>query len=294
VNVKYQIFVSSTYEDLKDERNEVIKACLNMGHIPVGMEMFNAADEEQWQVITRTIDQCDYYVVIVAHRYGSTVDGISFTEKEYDYAVSQGVPVLGFIIDNDARWASNRIDKDHASVEALTRFKVKVKQKMVRSWSDKSELQAHFAVSLAQSVNLNPRRGWIRAPEAADADVAQSIAALAESVDDLRQTTGGHTNITPEVDFSAKRLLDILSATKWQVGNEQVSGLAFFALIAEALGGESILGDLIANRLEIDSKDVRRFLNSLELLGAVERRGSYFELSNIGRQMYRRFIAGSG
>lgn len=47
MNVKYQIFVSSTYEDLKDERNEVIKACLNMGHIPVGMEMFNAADEKQ-------------------------------------------------------------------------------------------------------------------------------------------------------------------------------------------------------------------------------------------------------
>ena len=45
MNVKYQIFVSSTYEDLKDERNEVIKACLNMGHIPVGMEMFNAAAE---------------------------------------------------------------------------------------------------------------------------------------------------------------------------------------------------------------------------------------------------------
>ena len=43
MNVKYQIFVSSTYEDLRDERNEVIKACLNMGHIPVGMEMFNAA-----------------------------------------------------------------------------------------------------------------------------------------------------------------------------------------------------------------------------------------------------------
>jgi hypothetical protein len=81
MNVKYQIFVSSTYEDLRDERNEVIKACLNMGHIPVGMEMFNAADEEQWAVITRTIDQCDYYVVIVAHRYGSTTpEGISFTE----------------------------------------------------------------------------------------------------------------------------------------------------------------------------------------------------------------------
>jgi Domain of unknown function (DUF4062) len=42
VNVKYQIFVGSTYEDLEDQRNEVIKACLDVGPIPVGMEMFNA------------------------------------------------------------------------------------------------------------------------------------------------------------------------------------------------------------------------------------------------------------
>ena len=90
MNPKYQIFVSSTYDDLKKERDEVIKAILEMGHIPVGMEMFSAADEEQWKIITRQIDQSDYYVVIVAHRYGSvTSEGLSYTEKEYDYAVQR-------------------------------------------------------------------------------------------------------------------------------------------------------------------------------------------------------------
>lgn len=91
--IKYQVFVSSTHQDLKDERDQVIKATLEMGHIPVGMEMFSAADEEQWRVITRQIDQSDYYVVIVAHRYGSVLEGVSFTEKEYDYAVQKGIPV---------------------------------------------------------------------------------------------------------------------------------------------------------------------------------------------------------
>ena len=188
MNVKYQIFVSSTYEDLRDERNEVIKACLNMGHIPVGMEMFNAADEEQWAVITRTIDQCDYYVVIVAHRYGSTTpEGISFTEKEYDYAVAQGVRVLGFVIEDGASWPNDRIDKHQAAVEALRGFKSKVKQKVVRFWRDKSELQAHFAMSLSTTINVNPRRGWIRAPEATDVDIAQTLSKLTEENARLRQ-----------------------------------------------------------------------------------------------------------
>jgi Domain of unknown function (DUF4062) len=294
LNVKYQIFVSSTFEDLRDERNEIIKACLSMGHIPVGMEMFNAADEEQWAVIQRTIDQCDYYVVIVAHRYGSTTpEGISFTEKEYDYAVSQGVPVLGFPIDNGARWPSNRIDKDQASVEALTRFKAKVKQKMVRFWSDRSELQAHFAVSLTQSVSLYPRRGWVRAPEAADADVAQSISALAQSVSDLQRLAANPPGTTPEAEFSAKSLLKYLSTRKWLIKGRETTGLEVFIGICEALGGGSATGDSIARQLEANADHLTRFLHSLELLGALSRRNYYFSVSDIGEQMYRILIVSS-
>jgi hypothetical protein len=197
MNVKYQIFVSSTYEDLKDERNEVIKACLNMGHIPVGMEMFNAADEEQWAVIQRTIDQCDYYVIIVAHRYGSTTrEGISFTEKEYDYAVAQGVPVLRFVIDDEAPWPSKFVDKQPSAVKALQHFKAKVKQKIVRFWRDKAELQAHFAMSLTTAINLNPRVGWVRAPEPTDVDIAQVLSKLTEENARLRQALDEKQTLT--------------------------------------------------------------------------------------------------
>src|SRR2546430_1293034 len=113
--VKYQVFVSSTYDDLKPQREQVIKATLEMGHIPVGMEMFSAADEEQWQLIARQIEQSDYYVVVCAHRYGSVTDGLSYTEKEYDYAVAIGVPVLAFILDDSAPWPRDLIETDSDS-----------------------------------------------------------------------------------------------------------------------------------------------------------------------------------
>jgi uncharacterized iron-regulated protein len=112
VNVKYQVFVSSTYEDLKDEREQVVKAVLEMGHIPVGMEMFSAADAQQWQIISRHIESSDYYVIIVAHRYGSMEGDRSYTEKEYDYAIERGVPVLAFVI---GRVAANQIEKGRRS-----------------------------------------------------------------------------------------------------------------------------------------------------------------------------------
>src|ERR1700704_3456743 len=98
---RYQIFVSSTYSDLVDERQDAIKAILDLGHIPAGMEGFPAIDIEQLKYIKKVIDQCDYYILIVAGRYGSVdVDGISFTEKEYQYAVETGKVVLAFVFEH--------------------------------------------------------------------------------------------------------------------------------------------------------------------------------------------------
>ena len=80
---KYQIFISSTYKDLIEARSKVRDAILSMMHFPVGMEMFNAADEEQWEIIQETIDSSDYYVLILGQRYGSVIEsgsdaGISY------------------------------------------------------------------------------------------------------------------------------------------------------------------------------------------------------------------------
>lgn len=82
MDVKYQIFVSSTYADLVDERRSVIESVLNLGHIPVGMEAFQASDDTLWDYIKRRIDDSDYYVLIVAERYGLELKGKSYTQME--------------------------------------------------------------------------------------------------------------------------------------------------------------------------------------------------------------------
>lgn len=43
---RYQVFISSTFEDLKEERKAIIETLLNAKYIPAGMEMFLASNEE--------------------------------------------------------------------------------------------------------------------------------------------------------------------------------------------------------------------------------------------------------
>jgi hypothetical protein len=82
---RYQVFISSTYTDLKVERQEVMQALLEMDCVPAGMELFPSTNENQWAVIENVIDDSDYYLLIVAGRYGSlTSEGISYTEREFD------------------------------------------------------------------------------------------------------------------------------------------------------------------------------------------------------------------
>ena len=186
MSIKYQIFVSSTYDDLRDEREQVLKATLEMGHIPVGMEMFSAADEEQWKIITRHINECDYYVVIVAHRYGSVADGISYTEKEYDYAISKGIPVLGFIIEDEAMWPTDRVDTNFEKKSSLEDFKVKVKKKPVSFWSSAFDLYGKFSIALGKQIASTPRPGWTRATDVVGSDVINELSRLSSENADLR------------------------------------------------------------------------------------------------------------
>ena len=98
---RYQVFVSSTYQDLQEERQEVMQALLGLYCIPSGMELFPAANEDQWTLIKGVIDDCDYYIVIVGGRYGSVgPEGISYTEMEYRYALKRGKPIIAFLHKN--------------------------------------------------------------------------------------------------------------------------------------------------------------------------------------------------
>lgn len=170
---KFQVFISSTYEDLKKERQKVQDTVLSMYQIPIGMEMFSAADEEQWEIIKDHIDNSDFYILIIGNRYGSVIEdgsdaGISYTEKEYNYAVDNGVPVLAFIIDKNAHTTMEKIEKNPDSIPKLQSFVKKVSTgRVVEWWMNADDLSVKVMNSLSKQIIRNNRPGWVRASSVA-------------------------------------------------------------------------------------------------------------------------------
>lgn len=162
---KYQVFISSTYTDLISARTKVSEQILTMYHFPIGMEMFSAGNEDQWTVITNTIDKSDYYVIILGNRYGSLAeDGVSYTEKEYDYAKSKGIPILAFIKNRNIPTSPSERESDPEIIKKLENFIEKAKQnKMCNFWKNEDELSAQVTAALYKAFYSTPRIGWIRA-----------------------------------------------------------------------------------------------------------------------------------
>ncbi len=183
---RYQVFVSSTFEDLREERQRVIEAVLGCECIPVGMEYFPAGDESQWELIKRVIRDCDYYVVIVAGRYGSIAnDEKSYTQKEYEYAVESEVPVMAFIHGEPGDIPSAKSESDSGGKEKLEEFRQLCKKRMCKAWTTPEGLAGQVAISLNQMKSINPRVGWIKADKVPE-DASGRILRLTQSIDELK------------------------------------------------------------------------------------------------------------
>lgn len=161
---KYQVFISSTYNDLIEERVAVMKSLLKMDCIPVGMEQFPASDMGQMEYIQLMLDDCDYYILILAGKYGSLdKNDISFTEEEYDYAVKKKIPVLSFIIEDPNKLISEKCESDNTNRSKLEKFRKKVSDsKLVRYYTDCASLCEAVTTSLHQCIIDIPAIGWVR------------------------------------------------------------------------------------------------------------------------------------
>ncbi|OWL95792.1 hypothetical protein CBQ26_10995 [Deinococcus indicus] len=214
---RYTVFVSSTYKDLVDARWAVARALMRLNLIPLGMEAFTASEKNQWDIIKKTIDLSDYYVLILGNCYGSidSETGISYTEKEYRYALEQGIPCLTFISKDVPILPEHRESDAHREKLDALRSEVS-KSRMIDFWKNADELTAQVTTALVMGQIDTPRPGWIRNPQARP-EVTEEIARLSRENAELRSQSsinlqdliGEISNITLEINGTKRTYLDL-------------------------------------------------------------------------------------
>lgn len=229
MEIKYQVFVSSTYKDLLEERQEVMQALLELDCIPVGMELFPATDDDQWTLIKRLIDDCDYYILIAGGRYGSVNnEGISYTQMEYEYALSKGIPIISFLHKTPELIPVNKSEDDKELKINLEKFKALVQQKMCKFYESPMELGSIVSRSLVRLIKDKPQPGWVKAIFVPSEDSTKEILELTKEIENLRKQLGKSSTNAPEGTEQLSQGDDEIvveftftARGEWQVGSEK-------------------------------------------------------------------------
>lgn len=190
----FSVFTSSTSRDLEPYRERLIDLIIRAKMHPVAMEHFNASANNALQVCYNALCGADLFVGVYAYRYGYAPpasvfytkqdgsrhagDGVtSITEWEYRWAVERGLPLLLFVVRDNAAWKMMDVETGD-SAERLKRFKEELCQKHVVKFFDNLEqfaLEAALELSkaardlevakLAREALIKPTPAQVRAAE---------------------------------------------------------------------------------------------------------------------------------
>lgn len=183
-----RIFVSSSFEDLKEHRAAAIRVLRQLGHEVLAMEDMIAGSVAPLTKVLEMVDRSEAYVGVFAWRYGYvpaavaapkppvapampiTVDGdTSITHYEYLRAVQRKLPVMAFLLDEQYPWPPHLIDgfdisRAQAPINAdrIRDLRLVLQQERVVSWfTTPSDLEARVSAAvtmagLTRQLDLQP------------------------------------------------------------------------------------------------------------------------------------------
>jgi hypothetical protein len=238
---RYQVFVSSTYLDLRAEREAVTAALLEADAFPAGMELFPATDDDAWSLIKRVIEESDYYLLIIGGKYGS-IDPeteMSFTEKEYDYARSAGRPVMAFLHGDPESLTVSRAEVDEAKRRKLETFRRKVEgSKHVKYWTTPEGLAGAVALSFNKLTKIYPAIGWVRADQVSSTETIRELAAAQGRIKELESQLDATRTAGPQGTSDLAQGSDVVTlpfvakAQYWPEDSPQRQVAAYFRIRA--------------------------------------------------------------
>ncbi len=196
---RYQVFVSSTFEDLREERAVVISALLQLDCFPAGMELFPAADDDSLTLIKSVIDDSDYYVIILGGRYGTLEKNAnkSYTHLEYEYATKTGKPTIALLHSNPGALPADKTEGTDEGRRRFSEFRTELRSKNCRNWADRSELTAAVFTGIQHLKRTRPAQGWTRAGESNDESLKDELLGLRRERDAMSVALEQANRLTP-------------------------------------------------------------------------------------------------
>ncbi len=285
---RLQVFLSSTYTDMLEERQAAVQAILQAGHIPAGMELFAAGDASQMQIIRRWIDDSDVFVLLVGGRYGSIEDETkkSYIHLEWEYATEKGKPRLAFLpTDGHTKAKLAKAGADAGSfVEQqngakFAEFKKVFDTRMCAMYSSTDKLQLGILTALSEQVRNPDLTGWVRGSDTVNLkETIDHFNRLQAENEQLREENQLLTALQQEAsELTPEEIAASLTVVQQEfllVAVRETGGITWSHQRGIESGGTTLLYGKTANDPVARLREIRRQeAETAEMVQALENRG---------------------
>lgn len=252
MSARYQMCVAAVGDDLHVDRERMVRAVLEMGHIPIDLVATGLLQEESQDTVDRHIGRTDYLIFLVGREEGEWLEAVEHT---YDCAGEHGVPVLVLIEGGSAPRRKRMSIIDPARSTKLDQFVEKLRSSpkvLVESLDSVSSSAAWVIIRLIEKYR---RPGWVSSTTLPSGDVATELARLSSENAELRSRldsvrTDDEGREDARLEAARRALLENMimiplwdrSSNKWEKPVE-VSLYEFFIRLAPELVVENSLND---------------------------------------------------
>lgn len=210
------IYLSSTYEDLKDYRRVLFEALRKSGYDVIAMEDYVASDQRPVDKCLKDVERADLYVGLFAFRYGyvppshhNNPDSLSITELEFRHALARNKPCLTFVVDEHTSW-SRLFDDARTSADKGERItalrQYLLTEKLASPFSQPHELAALVLAAVANHLANN--REPLGAKEPAPSAVTWDIEKQGSPYPGLLHFTRKYAPVFFGRDMEVRQILD--------------------------------------------------------------------------------------
>jgi hypothetical protein len=225
--MKYHIFVGSTLDDLKNERREIQRIIMELGHIPVSAEYLDNTSKNYKKLLEKTIEECDFLIAVIANMYAPKGAKVSPLETECNIAEKNNVPVISFIkvgktrstarntAGSKARGAAAQKVKGTGFEKKQEAFKKRLGKGINETWLNPADLCQKLQGQLVRQINLMLRNGWVRADQTFAPSVANELSRLSTENEHLRHQIKIDSNdIVARLRVQMKNTFKVLAVNK--------------------------------------------------------------------------------
>ena len=202
-------------DDLKNERRDIPRIIMELGHIPVSAEYLDSSGKNYDKLLEKTIEECDFFIAIIAFKYAQKGVKTSPLETEYNIACKKEIHVISLLIDDKARWKASKKEKENALIKKMDEFKKKLRLGPYETWLNAADLCQKLQSLLVLQINLLHQYGWVRADRAVSPMVANELARLSAENEQLkRQIRIESGEIVAQLREQMKNALKVLALNK--------------------------------------------------------------------------------